>query len=137
MKLSRGITQKPTTAAVDRASLKIADDSQSASTSQVLADAIKFTYVSSATAPGMVAQPQNQTATQGASATFTATANGTPPLSYQWRFNGTNISGATNSSHTLFSVQTGDDGSYSVAITNVAGNIVSSNAVLKVNSPKL
>src|SRR5204862_508331 len=41
--------------------------------------------------PGITAQPQSQTATQGFSATFTVEATGTAPLSYQWRMGPTNI----------------------------------------------
>jgi len=43
--------------------------------------------------PGIVMQPGNQTVPVGGTATFTVTASGMPPLSYQWSFNGTNIDG--------------------------------------------
>ena len=45
-------------------------------------------------------QPASQTVTAGQTATFTVTATGTAPLSYQWQKNGAAISGATSSSYT-------------------------------------
>ena len=86
-------------------------------------------------APTISAQPQNLTVNQGANATFAVTATGTPTPSYQWRFNGTNIAGATASSYTQTNVVGSDAGSYSVVVTNVGGSVTSSNAVLAVNVP--
>ncbi len=53
-------------------------------------------------------------------------------VAYQWRFNGTNITGATNASLILTNVQPGEEGSYSVVVTNSAGSTISSNALLDV-----
>ena len=50
--------------------------------------------------PSITTQPQGQSVSQGANATFTVAATGTTPLSYQWRLYGTNIAGATASSYT-------------------------------------
>jgi hypothetical protein len=71
----------------------------------------------------------------GDTATFTVMAGGTPPLSYQWNFNGTNISGATNTLLTLTNVQSSQAGNYAVLVTNTLGSVLSSNAVLTANSP--
>jgi hypothetical protein len=100
----------------------------------VMADAIKFVYVPPIIAPAVTAQPQNQTVTAGNAATFTVTAIGTSPA-YQWRRNGSNISGATTSTYTRNNCQSADAGNYSVVITNSAGSVTSSNAVLTVNVP--
>jgi hypothetical protein len=55
-------------------------------------------------------------------------------MSYQWRKNGTNISGATSSSYMTPATATTDSGStFSVMISNSAGNITSNNATLTVN----
>jgi hypothetical protein len=85
--------------------------------------------------PGIIAQPQDRNVNAGQSATFSVTASGTAPLSYQWRCHGTNIGGATASGYTRSNVQPGDAGSYSVVVTNVAGSLTSSNAALTVNVP--
>ena len=82
----------------------------------------------------ILTQPVSRIVSQGTNATFTVTAGGIAPLSYQWWFNTTNIlTGATNVSLTLTNVQTTNAGNYSVVVTNVAGSVTSSNAVLTVN----
>ena len=88
-------------------------------------------------APSITAQPQDQNANQGAGATFSVVASGTAPLSYQWRQNGVGISGATDSAYTPNNVQPADAGTYSVVVTNIAGSVTSSNAILTVNLPPL
>lgn len=86
--------------------------------------------------PYITTQPQSLTVTQNNSATFNVTAGGTVALAYQWRFNGTNLAGATGSSFTRNNVQPIDAGDYSVLITNVAGMVTSSNALLTVILPQ-
>ena len=55
---------------------------------------------------------------------------------YQWRLYATNIAGATASSYTRNNVQPADAGPYSVVVTNVAGSVTSSNAVLTVETTR-
>ncbi|HOC57030.1 MAG TPA: immunoglobulin domain-containing protein [Verrucomicrobiota bacterium] len=86
------------------------------------------------TLPVVTNQPQPQTLFAGQTATFTVGASGTPPLAYQWRFNGTNIAGATDSALVLTNAQFLQQGLYSVIVTDVVGQAVSSNALLTVNS---
>jgi formylglycine-generating enzyme required for sulfatase activity len=59
-------------------------------------------------------------------------ATGSAPLVYQWRFNGANLDGATNTLYTIASVQPNNSGQYSVAVGNAYGSVVSSNAGLVV-----
>jgi len=66
--------------------------------------------------------------------TFSVGAAGWP-LNYQWRFNGTSISGATNSQYTITSAQPTNTGDYSVIVSNAAGSVLSSNATLTVATP--
>ncbi|MDD5139086.1 MAG: FG-GAP-like repeat-containing protein [Verrucomicrobiales bacterium] len=88
-----------------------------------------------ATAPSITSQPTNQTVTVGGVANFNVTATGTAPLIYQWKFNGTNIIGATNDTLTLSNVQLADAGIYSVQVENAVDSALSSNAVLTVAVP--
>jgi hypothetical protein len=85
--------------------------------------------------PTIITQPANQTTTVGASPSFSVVAGGDTPLSYQWRFNGTSIAGATGSSLVLNNVQASQAGNYSVVVTNILGSATSSNALLTVNFP--
>jgi len=73
--------------------------------------------------------------TPGMSVTFQVTANGSAPLAYRWRFHGTNLAYATNSTLTLTNVQVSQSGSYVLVVTNAYGTASSSNAVLTVNPP--
>lgn len=85
-------------------------------------------------APSISAQPQSQTGGPGDNIAFSVSASGTAPLSYQWQKDGVDIGGANNSSYTRASITANDAGSYSVIITNVAGSITSSNALLTFNA---
>lgn len=87
------------------------------------------------TAPVITAQPSNFTVNSGGSASFSVTATGTEPLSYQWNFNTNPIAGATNSTLSLSGVTTGQAGTYTVSISNSAGSTTSTGATLTVNTP--
>jgi N-acyl-D-amino-acid deacylase len=80
--------------------------------------------------PYFVTQPQNQTALIGATAVFSATAQGSPPLQYQWRKNGVPILNATNSECDLATLWTVDAGDYDVVACNRFGAVTSFVALL-------
>ena len=88
------------------------------------------TWTPGTTAPIITGQPPGQSEVAGLDATFRAYAVGTPPLSYQWRFNGADLSGATNLTFVVTNVQPASLGNYSIVITNVAGSVTSSVAPL-------
>src|SRR6184192_3196882 len=93
------------------------------------------TLNSAPVAPTITTQPVNQTITAGQTATFTVVANGTTPMTYQWKKSGMAISGATSSSYTTPATTSSDNGSqFTVVVSNVAGNVTSSAATLTVNS---
>ncbi|HEV2434581.1 MAG TPA: immunoglobulin domain-containing protein, partial [Verrucomicrobiae bacterium] len=85
--------------------------------------------------PTITSQPTNQTVVVGQTATFSVSAGGTPPLSYQWTFDTTNIAGATNASLVLNDVQFTNAGNYAVIVSNAVSAVLSSNAVLTVLIP--
>jgi hypothetical protein len=68
-------------------------------------------------------------------ATFSVEAAGLGPFSYQWRFKGTNIHGATNATLALTNVQPWQDGDYVVVVINPASAIASPPARLTVLIP--
>jgi len=92
-----------------------------------------------AVAPGITTQPQSQTVNVGATVTFSVTASGTAPFTYQWRKNSGNLTdgGSLSGSATATLMLTGaaltDAGSYDVVVTNSAGSITSTAATLTVN----
>jgi sugar lactone lactonase YvrE len=89
--------------------------------------------------PSITTQPSSQTVTAGSNVTFSVTASGTEPLTYQWRKNGVPIAGATNSSLTLNFVQAQDEnnaseaGYYSVVVHNPIGDAISDAVALNIN----
>src|SRR6266850_3861759 len=104
----------------------------------VLAGVVGFAGVLRAgQAPVVTNQPQSQVATVGDNVNFSVAAAGTAPLSYQWKFNGANLSGATTMSLSLGNVQPSQAGAYSVRVSNSYGNAQSSTAQLTVNIPAL
>ncbi len=102
----------------------------------ITSTAATLTVSAAPTAPAITLQPANQTVTAGQSATFSVTATGTAPLSYQWQnaATSTNIAGATSSSYTISSTTTAESGmSFQVVVSNTAGHITSSAATLTIN----
>ena len=95
-------------------------------------DEVNFTP--GATEPRIISQPVSQSQAPGLNSTFTVVAVGTPPLSYQWRFNGINIAGAQGSSYVLTNMQVTKAGEYSVVVSNDAGGVTSSVAQLSLVS---
>jgi hypothetical protein len=85
--------------------------------------------------PVITVPPQSQMLVNGRGGEFHVAAEGTAPLSYQWRFNGRNIPGATNATLQLENLQQRDSGQYSVAVMNPAGFVVSDPATLIVHYP--
>ena len=85
--------------------------------------------------PAITVQPLSRSAKAGADVTFTVAATGSTPLTYQWRFNGVNLAGATDSSLSLTNVQTAHAGTYDVVISNAAGLAASVPVALTVDPP--
>ncbi len=86
--------------------------------------------------PLITSQPASQTVNAGGAAAFSVTAAGTVPLSYQWIINNSNFSKGTNATLVLTNLQLSQSGSVlRVQVSNAAGSVLSSNAVLTVNAP--
>src|SRR4029453_2116028 len=64
--------------------------------------------------PQITVQPLSQSVALGAAVSFVVEATGTPPLSYQWRINGTNWNGQTQPTLVISNVTDADAGSWTV-----------------------
>jgi hypothetical protein len=78
--------------------------------------------------PQIVTQPISQLQRVGATMALSVVADGMPPLSYQWRFNGQPLTGTNGATIALDDLQTSDSGVYSVVVSNAAGAITSNDA---------
>jgi len=88
-------------------------------------------------APVITIQPQSQTVFVGQSVGFTVSALGSAPLSYQWFHDGVQVEGATNVGYTIASVQTTNQGDYTVMVSSFWGAVTSAIAHLTVVFPPL
>ena len=85
-------------------------------------------------APAIVSSPVTTNAIAGEAVSLRVLAQGTAPLSYQWRKGGIPLDGATAATLALASVQAGQGGSYSVLVSSPLGAATSLSAVLSVQS---
>ena len=79
--------------------------------------------------PNILNAPDDQILPPGATASFKVLADGTPPLTYQWRFNGNNLVSATNNTLAV-STLPANEGDYSVVVSNLFGATTTLNAAL-------
>lgn len=89
----------------------------------------------SGTAPVLSGPPTALSAVGGLAA-LTVSANGSPPLSYQWFFNSNAISGATSASLLLTNLALPDFGAYHVVVANAAGSATSRVARVELDADK-
>ena len=80
--------------------------------------------------PSITIEPKGVLVYAHANTSFTATAQGTTPLSYQWTLNGSSILGATSNTLNITNVTESDLGIYAVTVTNPVGSVTSSNVSL-------
>ena len=86
--------------------------------------------------PNITGHPSDQTVMQGLVATFTVSASGSTPFTYQWQRNMVNISGANSSSYTIPATVFADSGAtFRCVVTNGFGIANSNEATLTVNAP--
>jgi alpha-tubulin suppressor-like RCC1 family protein len=91
--------------------------------------------------PSVILPPTNQTWIYGSNGNLSVLASGSEPLSYQWYLgatlltDGNRFSGTTTSTLMVTNVQTFDAGYYTAVITNAAGSVTSSVALVSVVVP--
>ena len=75
--------------------------------------------------PTVVTPPANVSANAGSNASFSVTAAGSTPATYQWKKNGVAIAGATASTLSLSAVGIVEEGIYTCVVTNAYGTVES------------
>jgi hypothetical protein len=86
-------------------------------------------------APEITSHPASVTVSAGQPASFSVSASGTAPLTYQWQRNGGDIPGATATTFTLPTTTLADDGAvFTRVVSNAVGSATSNGAVLHVTS---
>lgn len=85
------------------------------------------------TAPVFTQNPSSSEVLEGSTLTLNSLATGTTPLSYQWRFHGTNLPAQTNRQLLLAAVTMAQTGPYYAIASNSSGSTNSLTAQLIVN----
>jgi hypothetical protein len=85
--------------------------------------------------PAGVISPASVTTNYGSAVRFTATNYGTPPITLQWRLNGTNIPGATTNFYTIPNFQAANAGNYDLVVSDFSGSGISRVAPLSAPPP--
>jgi uncharacterized delta-60 repeat protein len=94
-------------------------------------------------APVIITQPASRTNAVGTTATFSVAVSGAEPLLYQWYKNGAalfdsaRVSGSTSHTLSIAPVLFADAGTYTVAVSNSAGSVMSDAAFLRVRVPPI
>src|SRR5207244_1011899 len=77
-------------------------------------------------APTSASGPNNLERQPGQSASFSTSASGDGPFTYQWRKDGVEIADATNATYRIASVSAAEAGTYSVAISGACNGVTNS-----------
>ena len=118
----------PVTVSGDNGAVFTVEVSNSTGTVTVTSNSATLTVTAAAVVPTITTQPAAQSVTEGQTASFSVTATGSG-LTYQWKKNDSDISGATSSTYTTPATTNADIGvvAYSVVVSNSAGSRVTSN----------
>jgi hypothetical protein len=90
------------------------------------------------TPPSVTTQPVPVSVTTGQPASFSVTASGTAPLSYQWQKNAVDIGGAIAATYSIAATALADNGAfYRVVVSNAASTVTSTAVLLTVTAPNV
>ncbi len=92
--------------------------------------------ISIGTTTTITTQPEDINVPEGDNVSFIVTAQG-ENLTYQWRFNSSDISGADEDAYSIVNVQQSDVGNYDVIINGICGNEASDVAVLTIDASSI
>ncbi len=96
------------------------------------AEVFQIVYTIEVVPPLIFAQPPSHTALLGQTVTLNVGVEGSPPLNYQWRRDGTAIADGTNATLILTNVQVSHAGDYSVTVSNAFGTTTSQAATFTI-----
>jgi hypothetical protein len=88
----------------------------------------------STTPPQILGQPQNVLVAVGEPAALSVVVADPVALTYQWRFNGADLGGATSEALILQNVSTNNEGFYQVVLANPSGSVTSAPAFLWIDN---
>ncbi len=98
-----------------------------------------FTAHAEPISPSITAQPLSQIVAAASNALVAVAAVGSPPLTFRWSKNGTNlvddgrVVGSASPTLTVFNIEPADAGNYRVQVRNGAGTVFSDFAALSVS----
>lgn len=106
-------------------------------TSQFLFDAtgnLTVQLAGTVSPPQILGQPQNQVVGTNESAAFSVIVADPRSMTFQWRFNGSDLNGETRFSLSFDNVSASDEGAYQVVLTNPSGSVTSAPAILWIDN---
>jgi hypothetical protein len=127
---SADLTNSRTTGDIQSAGVNITSKEKTGAGARLLA--VQTGSVS--TAPVILSQPQDQFLNLGSTISLSVTADGSTPVSYQWKKNGANLVGANSPNLIIASCGSVDAGTYLCEVTNGFGTSTSASALVAVNT---
>lgn len=100
-----------------------------------LIDNVAIIQVPPGTPPSLSQQPQSVSVVSGNPVSFSAIAQGSLPLSYQWQLDGNEIPGATSATLSIAAAGPTDIGAYTLVVANSSGSVTSAVAELSLVQP--
>lgn len=88
--------------------------------------------IEASASPAFISYPKSQTRCTGQKTVLSVKTVGAMPINYQWKKNGTDISGATSPNYTIESAVAKDAGTYECTIHNTAGSLTTKPAKISV-----
>jgi len=96
------------------------------------ASAIAIVGLADILPPSIAEQPASETSYDGETVILSVEAEGQGPFEYQWKKDGIDLEGATNSAYTIDNASSDNDGDYTVVVSSTSGSVTSAVAALSI-----